>query len=147
VHSLGGEKQAISRIFGLVRIRVAKCVQRLNELDTLLRFDFDPREHASVVGSVISIVEKRNVPVGSQAFEEGQQRAGALRKFESVDEFVLQKRGPATDHVAYMILRHLVLAQIHYWIALALKESGRTMARCGLRMMPPVGIEIERAPL
>jgi len=25
--------------------------------------------------------------------------------------------------------------------------SGRTMARCGLRMMPPVGIEIERAPL
>ena len=26
-------------------------------------------------------------------------------------------------------------------------RSGRTMARCGLRMMPPVGIEIERAPL
>src|SRR5262249_52566256 len=89
VRSLGGEKQSISRIFGLVPIGVAKCVQRSNELDSVLSFDFDACEHASIIGSVISIVEKRNVPIGSQAFEEGQQRAGTLRKFESIDEFVL----------------------------------------------------------
>ncbi len=58
--------------------------------------------------------------------EEREQRAGALRELEPVQELVLEPRHLAADEVADVQLRELVVAQVEHGIALGLEQRRRS---------------------
>ena len=66
-------------------------------------------------------------PIACRNFE---QRAGALRELEAIQELVLEPRHLAADEVADVQLRELVAAQVEHGIALA-REQRRDLGGLG----------------
>jgi hypothetical protein len=63
-------------------------------------------------------VEQADVPVAAHVVEEAHQRAGTLREFEAIEQFILC-RGPPAHHVPYVPLRHLVVGEVERLQAMA----------------------------
>ena len=64
------------------------------------------------------------------ALQEREQRAGALRKLEAVQQLVLEARHLAADEVADVQLRDLVVAHVEHGVALR-RERGRELGGFG----------------
>ena len=75
-----------------------------------------------MIGIVIAIVKKRDVPLRRKTLEERQQRFKPFRKLEPIDEFVREQPSAASDHVANMVLGHFVLAEVQNGKPFAPKE-------------------------
>jgi hypothetical protein len=91
------------------------------------RGNLDPGEHAAVVRALVAAVEEADVPVLTHAVEEAHERSRALRKLEPIQHLVLGARGAAADEVAYVQLRHLVVAQVERTDPVSFERAGETL--------------------
>src|SRR5690606_19232149 len=93
------EKLPIGRIFCFVPIRKANGVDVLEEVPARFARYFEPDQHAPIIGTMIAIVEERDVPGVVEALEELQQCAGPLGKLEAEDQLILDARRAPAHHV------------------------------------------------
>src|SRR6476660_9759762 len=70
------EEHPVGGIGGFVDVVVAETVEETPELRTVLRWDLHADEHASVIGAVVAVMEKADVPAGAHAVQKAHQRTG-----------------------------------------------------------------------
>src|ERR1700733_10930049 len=84
----GAEEYLVRGVPRFLVVRVVQRVQMQRELRPLGLRHLDTRQYAAVIRPVIAVVEHRDVPARADRLQKLQQRAGALRKFETVDDLV-----------------------------------------------------------
>src|ERR1700690_3879549 len=99
----GAAEHPVRGVRRFLVVRVVQRVQMQREFRPFGLRHLDTRQYAAVIGPVIAVVEHRDVPARADRLQELQQRAGALRKLETVDDLVDQVARVPAYHEAYML--------------------------------------------
>src|SRR3954454_23516477 len=110
-------------------------VVELAEESVELRFffggHFDTDEHAAVVSAMVTVMEKADIPVVTQAVQKFHEGPGPIRKLEAIQELILYLVGTPTNEMANVQFRHLIIAEVHRSEAIfvqTLDQHGRLLA-------------------
>jgi hypothetical protein len=86
-------------------------------------YDSNPSQHATVIGTVIAVMEQRDVPGVANPFEKLHQRSRPFRKLEPQQDFVAKHAGAPAHHVPHVQLGGFVGADIDHLIA-GVRQTG-----------------------
>ena len=116
------QKQAINRIIAFVPIRITDIGQEFAKSIHVFLWYLQSHQYAAIIGTVIAIMEKADIPVGSHRGQETHQGSRSFREFETVEQFVFRERTLAAYHIADMKLAELIIAQIDGFVIVLLKR-------------------------
>src|SRR5664279_3403714 len=106
------QKEPVRGIGTFVPVPVAQLLQKSPELRVVLPGDLNPHENPAVVGPMVAVVEKADVPAAPHAVQEFEQGAGALGEREAEEALVVGQRRAPSDEVADVKFGHLVVGEI-----------------------------------
>ena len=125
--SAAAEKECMGSILGLLHTGKPEPFEEAIEIVFVRRRNLEPGQDSTDGRTVIPVVEEADVPAFADAVEESNQRAGALRKLEPDQSFVLEVC-PPSDHEPNMEFRHLVSRHIHDLEAVATERFDECLA-------------------
>ena len=101
---------------GLIMTLIAQFIKTGFKIRLVLA-QLEGRQNPTIVGTVATVVEQRNIPVGAEGVQELQQRPRRFRKLEA-EQPLLQRFGrSAADHIAHMELGHFVIGKVNDAVA------------------------------
>src|SRR5690606_13165103 len=86
------QEELISRVVGLFHPGIAQVFEETVELLAVLGRHLHAHQNAAVVGTLVAVVEQRDVPGGRHQAEELEQRTGALGEDKAQQALVLGQR-------------------------------------------------------
>src|ERR1700677_2709019 len=91
----GAQKHLVRGIGGFFVVGVVQRIQMLLELLPLSLWDLDAGQYPTVIGPVVAVMKKGDVPANADCLQELQQGARTLRKLKPVNDLVVELTGPS----------------------------------------------------